>query len=338
MHMGLKQPFAAAAAMALLAIVIVAGAATSAQDTGATRAFRFLMGTSVRIEAMGGTPALRQQAMDEAFAAIADLDRVMSDYRDDSELTRLNQQAAARAVRISDPLFAVLDAALRVSEMSGGAYDPTIRPLLVLAGVKDRRPHQPSASELAMVRPLVGYRGVTLDRTARTVRFARSGMALDLTGIAHGFAAEVASAALRRRGLSGLVDTGTAQFMVGSPPGKAVWSVGIGHPDSPGRLLGAVEVASGAVATVSAAASGTPRFDPRTLQPAQTTLSATVVSADGTLAEALANAALVLGPRAGLALLEQFSGAWGVVAVRQSDGSVGTDVSPSSHRLFHPAR
>ena len=320
------------------ALVTATSTSASAQDTGSTRAFKFLMGTSVRIETSGGTPELRQQALDEAFAAIAEVDRIMSDYRDDSELTLVNGRAAARTTRISDPLLAVLDAALRVAEASGGAYDPTIRPLLVMSGVKSRQPHQPTASELAAVRPLVGYRGVTLDGTSRTVRFARSGMALDLSGIAHGFASEVASASLRRRGLSGLIDTGTTQFVVGLPVGKAMWTVGVGHPDFANRLLGAVDVTGGAVATVSASASGAGRFDPRTLQPATRSLSATVVSSDGTLAEALANAALVLGPRDGLVLLERFTGTWGLVTYRQGDGTVGIEVSPSSRRQFHPSR
>lgn len=312
-------------------------ASSSPQDIGTSRAFKFIMGTEVRVETFGGTPALRQEAADEAFAAVADVDRIMSDYRDDSELTTVNRGAAAAPVHVSEPLFAVLEAASRVSEASGGAFDISIRPMLVLAGVKDRKPHQLSPTEVNRIRPLIGFRFVTLDRLSRTVRLARNGMALDLTGIAHGFASEVAAASLRRRGLTGVVDTGVP-YVVGAPTGKTTASVGIGNPEVPSRLLGAVDVTDAAVATVAVVANGMPRFDPRTLQPVVASLSATVVSPDGTLAEALAHAALVLGPHEGLALLERFDRTWGLVVVRRADGSIGVEVTPSRTRFFHPVR
>ena len=326
------------AAAGLLALLLLSRTQTGlAQDTGSSRAFKFLMGTQVRVETFGGTLQLRQAATDEAFAAVAEVDRIMSDYRDDSELMMVNRTAALRPVRVSDPLFAVLDAASRVFDASGGAFDASIRPLHVLTGLKNRQAHQPTPAELANIRPLVGFRQVALDRSSQTVKFARSGMALDLTGIAHGFASEFAAGSLRRRGLTGVVDTGTP-YVVGAPPGKSASSVGIGKPGTPAQLLGAVDVKDAAVATVTATANGFPRFDPRTLQPVAAALSATVISPDGTLAEALANAVLALGPRDGLALLERFDRAWGLVVFRKSDRSLGIAVTQSQQRSFHPVR
>jgi thiamine biosynthesis lipoprotein len=169
-------------------------------------------------------------------------------------------------------------------------------------------------------------------------------MAIDLEGLAKGFATELAAGSLRRRNLSGVIDAGGTQYMVGNPPGKAAWSVGIGHPDRQGALVGALDLADGGVSTTSdmsnllpAGSRGLGRvLDPRTLQPSAASVSATVVSGDGTLANALSRAAFVLGPVDGLALLDRFPSTWGVVAYRHSDGSIGIRVSPGHLQAFHP--
>ena len=312
-------------------------------DTGRTRLFKYLMGTSVRVEVYGGTPTTRQQAADEAFAAVAEVDRIMSDYRDDSELARLNHAPSGRAVGASDALLAVLGAADRVARESGGAFDVTVRPLLALYGLKAGVPRTPPPAELAAVRPLVNFRNVELDAKARTVRLTRPGMALDLGGVAKGFAAEVAAASLERRGLSGVVDISGHQFMVGRPLGKRTWTVGIADPFRPGRLLGAVELERGEVSTTAAEpddrATGPSRhvLDPRTAAPATRCVSATVISTDGTLAQALSYAACVLGADAGLALLDRFPDTWGVIAVPQRDGTLDMKISSGHVRAFHPA-
>ena len=268
----------------------------------------------------------------------------MSDYRDDSELTFINRNAAAGPVPVTAPTFAVLATAAQVSSASAGAFDVTVAPLMRLWGFKDKQPHVPTAAELERVRAVVGAGNIVLDPRAQTVRFARPGVAIDLGGIAKGFASELAAAALQRRGLSGLVDAGGNQYLVGHPLGKTTWSIGIRNPGSADKLLGVVDVTDGALSTTSDASNfletGGVRYghvlDPRLLRPAQASLSATVVSKDGTLADALSKAAFVLGPRDGLELLESIPGAAGVIAYRSSDGKVAVAVSPSLGHAFHP--
>src|SRR5207247_91706 len=108
-----------------------------------------------------------------------------------------------------------------------------------------------------------------------------------------GFAVEVASSALRRRGLSGLVDAGGNQFLVGAPPGKPTWTVGVKDPDARERLLGTIDTLETAVSTSAEYATfltiAGRRYghilDPRTLRPSEASLSATVLSRDATLAD-----------------------------------------------------
>ena len=129
---------------------------SAAVDTGQMRSLEYLMGTSVRIEIYGGDAALRQQAADEAFAAVAEVDSLMSDYRADSEVTRVNQAAADSPVVVSAPLMAVLSAGERVSRESQGAFDVTLRPALMLWGFKNHAPHIPTSQEIGEVQPLIG--------------------------------------------------------------------------------------------------------------------------------------------------------------------------------------
>ncbi len=125
-----------------------------------------------------------------------------------------------------------------------------------------------------------------IDPVAHTVRFLRRGVELDLGGIAKGFAVELAAGVLRAHGLAGFIDAGGNQFLLGRPPGKQTWRVGIKNPDSPERLLGVLDLGEGSVSTSGQYANSLragPRqyghvLDPRTLQPAEGTLSATVVS------------------------------------------------------------
>lgn len=331
-------------ALALFVVCELSAVARAGSMPGETHAFRFLMGTSVQVQAYGGDPPAREQAIDEAFAAIAEVDRLMSNYRPDSELTHINASAAQATVRVTEPMLRVLEAAQKVSADSGGAFDVTVGPLVRLWGFFDKRPHVPSDTELAEVRPLVDYRNVLLDVDRQTVRFARPGVEIDLGGIAKGFAVELAAAVLRRRGLAGLVDAGGNQYLVGLPPGKPGWTVGLRDPRHPDRLLGVIDVAEGSVSTSAddsnfLVADGR-RYghllDPHSLKPSTAAESVTIVSRDGTLADALSKAAFVLGPSRGIALIESYRDTAGAIAYQKQDGSEGVLLSRGLMGRFHP--
>jgi len=298
------------------------------------------------VQAFGGDDATRRAAIDEAFAAFAEVDRLMSNYRDDSELSAINRNAAHDTVAVSDPMFSVLEAAQRVSAESQGAFDITVGPLVRLWGFHDKQAHVPTPAELAAVRPLVDYHNVVLDRASRTVRFARSGVELDLGGIAKGFAVEIAAGVLRKRGLGGFIDAGGNQYLLGTPPGKRVWTVGIKDPDAPGRVLGVVQTGEISVSTSAdyanfLVANGRKYghvLDPHTLEPSEAALSVTILSRDGTLADAMSKAAFILGPTNGLALVDTFPGMSGVIAYRKANGTIGVTVSKSLAGAYQPVK
>jgi thiamine biosynthesis lipoprotein len=330
----------------LVAILFVPliGGVTQAGQAAESREYRYLMGTSIQVQAFGGGEATRRAAIDEAFAAFAEVDRLMSNYRDDSELALVNRSAALGAVSVSDPMFGVLDAARGVSAASNGAFDITVGPLVRLWGFHDRKPHIPTDAELAAVRPLVDYRNMILDADHRTVRFARPGVELDLGGIAKGFAVEVAAGVLRRRGLSGFIDAGGNQYLLGTPPGKRAWTVGIKNPDVRDQVMGVVETGEISVSTSADSynflvANGRKYghiLDPRTLEPSTEALSVTILSRDGTLADAMSKAAFILGPKAGIALVDSLPGMSAVIAYRNTNGTVGVAVSKRLAGSYRP--
>jgi len=317
---------------------------SAADDGASTRDYRYVMGTSVEVEAYGGDPSTRRLAVDEAFGAIAEIDRLMSNYRDDSELSIINRTAARDAVSLSDPMLSILEAAQTVSAESGGAFDITVGPIVRLWGFYDKKPHLPTEREFTAVRPLVDYRNLVLDRERHTARFAREGVALDLGGIAKGFAVEVAANALRRRGLSGFIDAGGNQYLLGTPPGKRAWTTGIRSPESPDHLLGVVETAETSVSTSGNYATfveiGGRKYghviDPHTLRPSDGALSVTILSRDGTMADAMSKAVFILGPSAGLKLVDSTPGMSAVIAYRRKDGSTGVAISKGLNTAFHP--
>jgi thiamine biosynthesis lipoprotein len=330
--------------LAALVLAVFFSVDSPAETADTTRVFRYLMGTSMQVAAFGGDAALRRAAIEEAFGALREVDRLMSNYRSDSELSHLNASAARGPVTVSAPLLSVLEAARRISVDSRGAFDVTVGPLVKLWGFFDKRPHVPTATELAAVRLLVDYRNILVDTRERTVRFTRPGVEIDLGGIAKGFAVELAANVLRRHGLSGFVDAGGNQYMLGTQPGKRLWTVGITDPIQGGRLLGEVDVREGAVSTSADSSNflvaGDRRYghilDPRSLHPSTAALSVTILSTDATLGDAMSKAAFVLGPKDGLALIESYPQMSGVIAYRKADGSTAVALSSGIRTQFHP--
>ncbi|MBI5709076.1 MAG: FAD:protein FMN transferase [Candidatus Eisenbacteria bacterium] len=261
---------------------------------------RYLMGTicTVRAEALDTVRA--GLAVEEAFGEIARLEQVMSSWRDDSELARLNAEAGEDRVPCSPDLYAVLDSALALAGETDGAFDPTIEPLARLWDLRGQG-RVPDMAQIAAAKSRVGWRMVLLDPGRRTARFTRPGVGVDLGGIGKGYALDRAADALRGRGVKrALLNLGGEVLAMtrGAP-----WAVSVAHPGD--RLVPVVRLAlsNGAVSTSSqgerfVTVKGA-RFghilDPRSGSPARTEASVTVVAGSGTRADALSTALLVLG-------------------------------------------
>jgi thiamine biosynthesis lipoprotein len=301
----------------LVAAVLSIAAAVPPGAAGVSSRFEYSeshMGTLVRIVLYAPGAQVADGAAKAAFDRIGALDAAFSDYRDSSELIRLSRQSGGGPVEVSDDLFRVLRAAQRVARESDGAFDVTVGPLSVLWRRARRVRELPDAASIAAARALVGADKLELDDRRRTARLTASGMQLDLGGIAKGFAADEASAVLKRIGVqAALVAAGGDIVATGTPPGKDGWRVAIASLEGADRApAGFVDLRNAAVSTSGDAEQFVVldgvRYshivDPRTGAALTGRRSVTIVARDGTTSDALATAVSVLGAVKGLALVE----------------------------------
>lgn len=274
-------------------IALVMCAAAHAERFEAVEAH---MGTLVRITIYAPDAA----ALPAAFARIRDLDGKLSDYKPDSELNQLCRTGHDRPVRVSADLFRVLEVAQKLAVRTGGAFDVTVGPVTHMW----RRGRTPDRETLARC----GYRNLVLNRTRRTVFLKLAGMQLDLGGIAKGYAADEAMAALRARGVTCALVAVSGDIVAGDPPpGVPAWRVGV-QPGS-GELLLRNAAVSTSGDTEQFLETGGVRYshiiDPKTGLGLTTHIAVTVVARHGIDADALATAISVLGPERGRALLSK---------------------------------
>ena len=154
-----------------------------------------------------------------------------------SELSRLNASAYDAPFACSGMLWQMILEAERAWHFSGGAFDITVKPLMDLWGFYRKRGSAPSPEEIASAKQKVGFDKLELDKVRKTIRFKVSGMALDLGGIAKGYALDFAAAQISRKVPSGVLDLGgNLKFLASPPPGKQFYLVGIRDPGKPDQL------------------------------------------------------------------------------------------------------
>ena len=277
------------------------------------------MGTEFRLVLYARNAQSAAQASDAAFKRISELDNRLSDYRETSELMSLCRQAGNGPVKVSDDLWRVLLEAQKYAERTGGAFDVTAGPLVRLWRRARRRGELPDPARLAQARELVGFDKLHVDERTQSVRLAKSGMLLDLGGIAKGYAADCALAVLKRHGInSALVAAGGDIAVSSPPPGMHGWTIGIAPLDSPEKtptrylLLRESAVSTSGDARQYTEIEGV-RYshiiDPRTGHALQGHRSVTVVAPHGITSDALATAANVLDPENALQLIDSTEGA-----------------------------
>jgi FAD:protein FMN transferase len=290
-------------------------------DEPALRRFTFTerhMGTLFEIVLYAPSEAVAKDAARAAFARIAELDGIMSDYRPASELMQLCKKAGGPPVPVSADLFDILARSQEIARLSGGAFDVTVGPVVRLWRRARRTRRLPDPEELARARARVGYDKIRLDTIRRTVQLTLEGMLLDLGAIAKGYAAEAALEVLRRYGITRALVAASGDIAAGDPPpGARGWKVGIAPLEPGAQPSRFVLLNHAAVST----AGDTEQFveingkryshivDPHTGMGLTRRSSATVVARDGTTSDGLDTAVSVLGARKGLALVDGIDGA-----------------------------
>jgi len=294
----------------LLAAVFVAGCDRSSPSASYSHS-QEVMGTLATLTAVAPNPELARAAVDAGYAKLEAVERQMSDYREDSEIGRLNHLEPGRAIALSPETFECVQTALQVAEASGGAFDVTCRPLIGLWKEAASAGRPPTDEQIVQAVARVGWHKIELNAAERTVHAAAIGVQVDLGGIAKGFSLDLAAQAMKRAGAAAsLGDVGGDVLATGRQAGGRPWRVGIQHPFKAG-VISKLELVDRAVATSGVQQ----RFfeiegrryshivDPRTGRPAAAAPCVTVIASDGMTADAWATAFSVLSIEEGKALL-----------------------------------
>ena len=271
-----------------------------------------LMGTRVSVELWHDDEARGRELVAEVMNEYKRIDRDMSTYKPDSQISAVNARAAAEPVPVGEELFMLIERSLALSAASGGAFDITYESVGYLYDFRARQ--HPSADEISARLSAIDYRHVLLDKQARTVRFAVEGVRINLGGIAKGYAVEHGADILRRRGVEhALLNAGGDTRVIGDRRGQP-WIVGIRHPRLENEVVTRLPVVDEAISTSGDYErffeEGGRRYhhiiNPRTGEPTEGILTVTVIGPDGTLTDGLDTAIFVLGVDAGLELIKAY--------------------------------
>jgi thiamine biosynthesis lipoprotein len=291
--------------------------------------FKFLLYAPDKVTAKG--------AFDAAISRVSELNRVLSDYDSESELSRLSATSPSpNPVPIGADLWLVLDRSQHLARETDGAFDITVGPLVRLWRRARRQKEMPPADRLAEARAAVGYQHLQLDADKHTAMLLVPNMRLDLGGIAIGYAVDEAMKVMQVRGITqALIDASGDILASDPPPGKTGWTISViplSDDGTPTRdvLLTNVAISTAGDAFQHVVIEGR-RYshivDPRTGLGLSDHTGVTVIAKDCITADGLDTAVNVLGPDAGMKLVAATSGAE-VFIVRNTGNGIETFESP----------
>jgi thiamine biosynthesis lipoprotein len=280
--------------------------------------FRFsdsAMTTPVALELWADSEQQGERLWLSVFAEFTEVDEVMSRYREDSELSRVNREAADHPVPVSQPLFEVLSKAHEISAMSEGAFDISFASVGYLYDFRERRQPDDNAVEAGLER--IDYRDILLDGDDGTVRFRKPGLMLDLGGIAKGYAVDQGIRVLQRAGVRhARLSAGGDMRLLGDRRGRP-WMVGVRDPRHPEKQAVVMPLSDTAIST----SGDYERFfiddegqrvhhilSPSTGRPVGEVQSVTIVGNQAMTTDALSTAVFVLGAKQGLELINALEG------------------------------
>jgi thiamine biosynthesis lipoprotein len=299
---------------------------TACLRTAAPPRSDFVLGTvcTVRLYQEGGDGIYR-----DIFSRFREIEALLSANSAGSDISAVNNSAGIEPVRVHPEVLDVVESALHYAELSGGAFDPSVGPLVKLWNIGGEDARLPSADEIRETLPLVGWRDVIVDREAGAVFLRRPGMRLDLGGIAKGYAADEAVRIIKKYGVrSAVIDLGGNVFAYGGKPGKwfgqflpgefLPWRVGIQNPlGGRGQYFAVMELRNKSAVTSGVyerflEADGTKYHHILSTQngyPVESSLLSVTVIADRSMdADALSTSAFALGWEKGSALIESLEG------------------------------
>jgi len=273
------------------------------------------MGTVIEITLVSEDGEAAQKASLQAFQEIRRIEQLMSPWIETSDVSRLNRSAGKDWAKVSPETLEVIQRSQKISGLSEGAFDITIAPLTQLWRKARERGAPPSSEEVKKILDLVSYRNLLIQSDGKAF-LKKKGMAIDLGGIAKGYAVDRAFKTLTSLGYKNLIVNAGGDLRAGGLKNNQFWSIGIQNPRLPEKVMATISVSDSAVAT----SGDYEKFffhqgkryhhilNPKTGFPADGCQSVMILSKDGMTADGLATAVFVLGPEKGYALCQKIGG------------------------------
>ncbi|MGD9390182.1 MAG: FAD:protein FMN transferase, partial [Thioalkalispiraceae bacterium] len=293
------------------ALPVLASAKTSTNNW--YHAEQAIMGTRISIDLQHPDPFVANQAIEDVFKLMWDINNEMSNYKPDSLLSIVNQEAGIRPIKVPERLFSLLEKSIYFSELSNGAFDITVG---TIGQYYDFRLKQkPSEQQIQNNLDKINYKAIILDNKNKTVRFSNKYVKLDLGGIAKGFAVQKGIEIIQGHGISNAyLSAGGDSYAIGTKNRKP-WFIAIKDPRHDKNNI-AIPVSNLAIST----SGDYERFfiedekryhhilNPDTGRSAKKSVSVTVLGSSPTDTDALSTTLFVLGERDGLKLINKIEG------------------------------
>jgi FAD:protein FMN transferase len=269
-----------------------------------------IMGTAIRVELWADDPDDGEAAIAAVMAEMHRIDRLLSPYKEHSELSRINREAAQREVPVGAESMHLLQRSVQFSQMSGGAFDITYASLGHLFDY--RQGVRPSDEQALRARRAIGWQHLILDPQASTIRFAMEGVRIDLGGFAKGHAVDNSIAILQQHGIAhAIVSAGGDSRVLGDRRGRP-WTIAIRDPRRSDGVVAVLPLENVSISTSGDYEryfeEGGVRFhhliDPHTGESPSAVRSVTILAPDGLTSEALSKTVFVLGAKRGFELVE----------------------------------
>lgn len=276
----------------------------------------YALGTLINLKAYGNKA---EMAINESIERLNNIDDKMSAFKANSEISRINLMAGVSAESVSNDTYFVVEKAIEYSKILEGTFDPTIRPLVKLWSIGTKEEKIPDKAQIKDIMNLVNYNDVILDEISNSIMLKNRNQALDVGGIAKGFAAdEVRDIFLKHNIKSALIDLGGNIFALGRKQDNTPWRVGIQNPFEPrGEFIGILSVTNKSIVT-----SGNyeryfmkdeKRFhhiiDPKTGYPSESKIiSATIISNNSIDGDGLSTGIYIIGVEKALRIIEEIEG------------------------------
>lgn len=312
--------------MSIVLSVFVVGCTQKDNEETISRT-EFTMGTIVKITLFSGGS---EEILDKAFDRIGEIEDLVSVNKDETELSKVNENAGIKPIKVSDTTYDIISKALYYTELSQGGYDLTIGPLVKLWSIGLPEAKVPTQEEVDQAIGKIDYSKVKISSNTKEVFLSEKGMVIDLGSIAKGYATDEVVDILKKEGVkSAIIDLGGNIYALGLKEGNKNWNIGIQNPfDNRGRAVGALKVSDKTVVTSGVYERYIEKdgikyhhiLNPRTGYPYDTEIQGVSIIADKSIdGDALSTLIFTKGIDEGLKLVESLKGVEAIFITNEKD-------------------